>query len=59
MMPKKKNAIIRQVKNGLSTDAIVGMFLNKQSSNKDEILSIIKKHKWEQFKKGSRAWKHI
>ena len=55
MMPKKKNAIIRQVKNGLSTDAIVGMFLNKQCSNKDEILSIIKKHKWEQFKKGSRA----
>ena len=58
-MPKKKNAIIRQVKNGLSSDAIVGMFLNKECSNKDEILNIIKKHKWEQFKKGSRAWKHI
>ena len=54
-MPKKKNAIIRQVKNGLSTDAIIGMFLNKQSSNADEIVDIIKKHKWEQFKKGSRA----
>ena len=53
-MPKKKNAIIRQVKNGLSTDAIVGMFLNKQCTNTDEILSIIKKHKWEQFKKGGK-----
>ena len=58
-MPKKKNEIIRQVKKGLSSDVIVGMFLNKECSNKDQILNIIKKYKWEQFKKGSRAWKHI
>ena len=58
-MPKKKNEIIRQVEKGLSSDVIVGMFLNKECSNKDQILNIIKKYKWEQFKKGSRAWKHI
>tara|TARA_Y100000114_G_scaffold62380_1_gene57209 strand:+ start:399 stop:554 length:156 start_codon:yes stop_codon:yes gene_type:complete len=44
-----KNAIIKQIKNGLNTDVIVGMFLNKECSNKDEILNIIKKFKWEQF----------
>tara|TARA_A100001515_G_scaffold110372_1_gene91332 strand:- start:330 stop:503 length:174 start_codon:yes stop_codon:yes gene_type:complete len=52
---KKENAIIRQVKNGLSTDAIIGMFLNKQSSNADEIVDIIKKYIWEQRKKGNRV----
>ena len=44
-----KSAIIKQVKNGLNVDAIVGMFLNKECSNKDEILNIIKKYKWEKF----------
>ena len=49
-----KNAIIKQIKSGLNVDAIVGMFLNKECSNKDEILNIIKKYKWEKFIKGNK-----
>ena len=45
-----KNKIKNKIKIGLSTDAIVGMFLNKKCSNKDEILKIIQEYKWQQWK---------
>ena len=51
-----ENAVVRQVEKGLSTDAIVGMFANKNLSNTDKIRSIIKTYKWQQFKKGRKVW---
>ena len=55
MTRRIENAVARQVEKGLSADAIVGMFANKNLSNTDKIRSIIKTYKWQQFKKGRKV----
>ena len=53
-MNSLENRVIKQIKKGMSTDSIVGMFLNKRTDNADDILKIIRNYKWNQFKKGKR-----
>ena len=43
--------IIADLEKGLSIDAIVGNHIDKRSSNKDEILKVIKDYKFSNFKK--------
>jgi hypothetical protein len=46
-----KNKIIKDLESGMSMDALVGKHLNKKTSNKDEILKIVRDYKWEKQKK--------
>ena len=43
--------IIRDIEKGLTHDAIVGKYANKWFDNVEQIKSIIKSYKWDQFKK--------
>ena len=47
--------IIRDIEKGLTHDAIVGKYANKWLDNVEEIKSIIKSYKWDQYKKHGRT----
>ena len=51
-----KSKIIKDIERGLSHDAIVGKYINKWCDNVDQIKSIIKAYKWEQYKKFGRRF---
>ena len=46
-----RQKIIADLKKGLSIDVIVGNNIDKRSSNKDEILRVIKDYEFSNFKK--------
>ena len=48
--------IIRDIEKGLSHDAIVGKYTNKWLDNVEQIKSIIKSYKWDQYKKYGRRF---
>ena len=51
-----KIKIIRDIEKGLTHDAIVGKYANKWFDNVEQIKSIIKSYKWDQFKKHGRRF---
>ena len=53
---KMKIKIIKDIEKGLTHDAIVGKYANKWLDNVEQIKSIIKSYKWEQYKKHGRRF---
>ena len=43
---RNQKQIIQDFENGLSIDVIVGKYINKTCSNKDQILKVIKEYRW-------------
>lgn len=50
----KQKQIIQDFENGLSIDAIVGKYINKTCSNKNQILKIIQEYRWNKWKNKGR-----
>lgn len=42
--------IIRDYESGLSTDAIIGRYLNKRGDNRDAITKVIKDYRWNKWR---------
>ena len=47
---RNQKQIIQDFENGLSIDVIVGKYINKSCSNKDQILKVIKEYRWNKRK---------
>lgn len=47
---RNQKQIIQDFENGLSIDVIVGKYINKTCSNKDQILKVIKEYRWNERK---------
>ena len=46
-----KNNIYKAIEDGKSMDRIVGMFVNKKTTNTDEIMKIVRDYKWNKWRR--------